>query len=125
MIIDRNAARQYFHGREEQRRERREAERQKWLVLASQAIRHTAPQHPDIARVYLYGSITQPGRFYHRSDIDVAVVADNIAAETPYWRALERALRRDVDLRPLEPPLTRAVEYSGILVYERQDRLSD
>ena len=89
-----------------------------------QAVWELAPQHPDIARVYLFGSVTQPGRFHERSDIDVAVDADTLNSERPFWQALEQTLRRDVDLRALTPPIMRAIDYSGALVYERKTDLS-
>jgi predicted nucleotidyltransferase len=119
------AARRYHREKEERQRAAREAYRQEWLARVRAAIGAIAPRHPQVACVYLYGSLMQPGRFTDRSDIDVAVVCDSIAAETPFWRELEHALRRDVDLRPLVDPITRAVAHHGELVYERENHFSD
>lgn len=52
--------------------------------------------------------------------MDVAVDCEDLESETPFWRALERSLERNVDLRPREGPIARAVEDYGKLVYERE-----
>ena len=117
--IDIDAARAYHRAREERRRAEREAHRQEWLARSRQVILRLAPQYPSIQRVYLFGSLTQPGRFGARSDIDVAVECDDLKAESAFWSALEQALRRDVDLRPLTRHLVDVVALTGELVYER------
>ena len=45
---------------------------------------------------------------------------DDLKSETPFWRLLETALERNVDLRPREGPVAQAVEDYGELVYERE-----
>ena len=45
---------------------------------------------------------------------------DDLESGTPFWRSLERALERNVDLRPREEPIAQAVEEYGELVYERE-----
>ena len=44
----------------------------------------------------------------------------DLEVETPFWRGLEDALRRNVDLRPREGAVARAVEDSGERCYERK-----
>jgi predicted nucleotidyltransferase len=111
------AARVYNRRRQARRRAEREAERQHWLERAREAILRVATAHPGVRRVYLYGSLVQPGRFRADSDIDVAVACDSLESETPFWRDLERALGRDVDLRPLTGPIEEAATTTGEQVY--------
>jgi hypothetical protein len=63
----------------------------------------------------------QPGRFRTDSDIDVAVEATDLETESAFWRALQRALDREVDVRPWDEPIISAVHASGEMVYERKD----
>jgi predicted nucleotidyltransferase len=105
-LIDFDAVKAYHHERDARRRAPRESERR-------------APGYPQIHRVHLFGSLVQPGRFGAHSDIDVAVVCDTPEAESAFWAALERDLRRDIDVRPLTGPLVETVEQTGRLVYER------
>jgi predicted nucleotidyltransferase len=93
--------------------------REAWCARARAAITRLAPQYADLRRVYLFGSVVQPGRFGSDSDIDVAVVCDTVETESAFWSALERALARDVDVRPLVEPLVETVRETGELVYER------
>jgi predicted nucleotidyltransferase len=95
----------------------REAERLEWLRRASDAITAIAPQFPGLKCVILFGSITQPGRFGPRSDIDVAVACDAVEQESAFWRALEEALRCDVDVRPLTGVIAETALRSGVHVY--------
>ena len=112
---------QEYHARREQaRRDEREALRGKVLEQARTAIRRLAPRFPAIRAVYLFGSVLAPGRFLPDSDVDVALDSDDLQAETPFWRGLEDALRRNVDLRPREGPVALAVEDSGEQCYERK-----
>ncbi len=113
------AARRYHRERAERERARREEERLIWLQRARQAVQELAPQHPEVQRVYLFGSLTQAGRFSRRSDIDIALVCDTLAAESAFWRALESALQRDVDVRPLTGAVAEAVAHTGELLYAR------
>jgi predicted nucleotidyltransferase len=110
-----------YHARREQvSRDEREALRLETLARARAAIRRRAPEFPPVRAVYLFGSVVQPGRFHAASDVDVALDCDDIAVETPFWRTLEADLQRDVDLRPREGPIARAVEDEGERVYERE-----
>lgn len=118
---DIEAARQHFYERERQRRARREAVRQQWLGRVREAILRSVGDNPGIQRVYLFGSLTQPGRFRPDSDIDIAVACDTPETESAFWRALERELARAVDVRPLTGAIADAVANNGEQVYERQD----
>ena len=93
-------ARQYYEEREARRRERREEERRRWLRRVREAVSEVARRHAGVKRVYLFGSLTRPGRFRTDSDIDVAVECDSPEAESAFWRELEHALEREVDMRP-------------------------
>ncbi len=109
-----------FHARREQaRREAREILRLDVLKRAREAILRHAPEFPAIRAVYLFGSTLQPGQFHEASDVDVALDCEDIRAETPFWRALEDDLQRNVDLRPREGAVARAVEAYGERAYER------
>jgi predicted nucleotidyltransferase len=112
--------REYHARREQARREERETLRREVLEQARAAIRELAPRFPAIRAVYLFGSLLQPGRFLATSDVDVAVDADDLKVETPFWRALEETLRRNVDLRPREGAVARAVESYGERCYARE-----
>jgi len=111
--------REYHERRQQERRAEREALRREVLDQARSAIRRLAPQFPAVRAVYLFGSVLVPGRFLPRSDVDVAVDCDSVEAETPFWRALEEALERNVDLRPRTGGVARAVEDYGERCYER------
>jgi predicted nucleotidyltransferase len=119
------ASRQYHRQRDAKRRAEREAYRHEWLERAGAAIRQVAPGISAVQRAYLFGSIMQAGRFRPDSDIDVAVECSDLEQESLFWRALERALRRDVDVRPYVDAIVRAVEWSGELVYERESSAAD
>ncbi len=73
--IDFEAARQFCHERETRRRAQRETARQQCLQRARAAISRLALRHPGVRRVYLFGSLVQPGHFGPASDINVAVDA--------------------------------------------------
>ena len=112
--------REYHARRESELRQERERLRLGVLENARDAILQSAPLFPAIRTVYLFGSLLQPGRFRSDSDVDVAIDCDDIEVETPFWRLLEEALRRDVDLRPRIGTIARAVEQGGELCYERK-----
>ncbi len=114
------SSREYHARRDRERRAEREVLRREVLDRVRAAIRQWAPEFPAIRAAYLFGSILQPGRFHAESDVDVAIDCDDPESETPFWRALETALERNVDLRPREGPIARAVEDYGELVYERE-----
>ena len=110
-----------FHAlRDAERRAARETVRERQLAAVRDAIRRHAPRHPAVRAVYLFGSVLRPGWFTDASDIDVAVEIDELEAEGPFARALERELCRRVDLRPYEGAIRDAVETEGEKVYERK-----
>ncbi|MGB9724152.1 MAG: nucleotidyltransferase family protein [Chloroflexia bacterium] len=98
-MVTGQTARQYYAEREARRRGQREQERAWWLRRVREAVPDIARRHAGIKRVYLFGSLTQPGRFRGDSDIDVAVESDSPEVESAFWRDLERALGREVDVR--------------------------
>lgn len=112
--------REYHARRDRELRLEREGLRLEVLEKARDAVRRSAPVFPAIRAVYLFGSLLQPGRFRRDSDVDVAIDCDDIEVETPFWRMLEEALQRDVDLRPRIGAIARAVEQGGELCYERE-----
>jgi predicted nucleotidyltransferase len=112
--------REYHARRERELRQEREALRLAVLEKTREAVGRSAPLFPAIRAVYLFGSLLQPGRFRPDSDVDVAIDCDDIEMETPFWRMLEEALQRDVDLRPRTGAVARAVEQGGELCYARE-----
>ena len=112
--------REYHARRDRELRQEREALRLGVLERVRDAVRRSAPRFPAIQAVYLFGSLLQPGQFRPDSDVDVAIDCDDVEVETPFWRTLEDALERDVDLRPRIGAIARAVEEGGELCYERQ-----
>ena len=112
--------REYHARRDRELRQEREALRLGVLERVRDAVRRSAPRFPAIQAVYLFGSLLQPGQFRPDSDIDVAIDCDDVEVETPFWRMLEDALERDVDLRPRIGAVARAVEQGGELCYERK-----
>ena len=66
---------------------------------------------------YLYGSLLRPEGFRCDSDIDLAVACGSLETESAFWRALERELERNVDLRPLAGVIAEVVEREGERVY--------
>ncbi|MBN1920542.1 MAG: hypothetical protein JW892_04810 [Anaerolineae bacterium] len=74
--------------------------------------------HKERRALELAARKTAHVRWLARTHIDVAIICDP-ETEPAFWRALERALQRDVDLRPLTSSLARSVELTGELVYER------
>jgi predicted nucleotidyltransferase len=115
------AFREFHRRRDAERRELREQQRLEVLAQVREAVPRYAARYPPIRRVYVFGSIVQAGRFSTHSDIDLAVDSDDIASETPMWRDLERALQRNVDLRPLLGAVAYAVSGYGELCYARRD----
>ncbi|MDP9122341.1 MAG: nucleotidyltransferase domain-containing protein [Acidobacteriota bacterium] len=112
--------RDYHQRREALALAEREALRAEVLAQVRQAVHQLAPRHPAIRSVHLFGSLLQPGRFGPRSDVDLALDCDDPAAETPFWRDLEHALGRDVDLRPRSGAVERAVAAYGVPCYARE-----
>ncbi len=117
MVVDMDAARHYHQERAAERFRQREVERQQWLQRTRDIVTFLAPRFPAVHRILLFGSLVKPGRFGPNSDIDVAVVCDDVAVESAFWRALEQALERPVDLRPLTGVLAEVVTREGVCVY--------
>lgn len=112
--------REYHARRDRELRREREELRLEVLKRTREAVRRSAPLFPAIRAIYLFGSLLQPGQFRPGSDIDLAIDCDDIEVETPFWRMLETALERDVDLRPRIGAVARAVEQEGELCYARE-----
>ncbi len=113
-------AREFHARREARRRQQWEQLRQEQYRRVCAAIGRLAPAYPAVRAVYLFGSLMQPGRFRPWSDLDVAVCCDDVEEESRFWRALEKALQTDVDLRPCVGAVARAVATHGECVYERE-----
>jgi predicted nucleotidyltransferase len=113
------AARKYHARRDAERREERERLRTATYDRVSEAVRRAAPRFPGVRAVYLFGSLVQPGRFRPRSDIDVAVDAVDVEAESRFWRALEAELGTYVDVRPYAGGVAYAVDTYGDCMNEK------
>jgi len=113
-------AKHYHSQRDMKRHASREQRRQDQYRQARTAILKLGPKYPTIHRVYLYGSLVQPGRYGPKSDIDVAVVSDDVAEESRFWQALERELNCPIDLRPYQGAVAWAVDTYGECIYERE-----
>lgn len=118
------AAKEYHHRRNRYMNEQREANRKEWLQRVQTAVLALAPNYPAVIRVYLFGSIVQPGRFRDDSDIDLAVESYSVQMESEFCQALERSLQRDVDMHPLVGPIVQAVDVYGVKVYEREGAIA-
>jgi predicted nucleotidyltransferase len=115
-------AREHFYRREEERKQAREARRQTRYQAVRETVQRMAPDFPAVRVVYLYGSLVQPGRFRADSDVDIAVVCDDLAEESRFWGVLEQALQCEVDVRPCTgTAIADVVGFYSELVYERQD----
>lgn len=80
-----------------QRRAARERERQAVLAQLMDLLRELGPRY-GISEAYIFGSVTRPGRFDERSDVDIAV--ERIAPEHLFDAigAFSSALGREVDV---------------------------
>lgn len=85
----------------QQQRQQNEGDRQEILQAALAWLRSNAAQF-GIEQGYLFGSVTQPGRFTARSDVDLAV--EGLTPGDPFGLIsfLSTAVNRDVDLVPLD-----------------------
>lgn len=124
MRISDLSPREYHAQREAEWLHQREQLRQEQLARARAAIERLAPKYPAIQAVYLFGSLMAEGRFMRHSDIDVAVVSNDVAAESKFWRALEEALEWNVDVRPFQGAVAQAVADHGECVYARESDCS-
>jgi len=121
MAIDLQQCRDNFRQRAVTQQAERETLRQQAREHAIAAIAQVIPHYPHITHVYLFGSVTQPGQFRDRSDIDIAVVGTDAAAYFAFWRDLEAACPTWViDLREIDQPshFADTVRQTGELVYE-------
>ena len=121
MTIDLEECRKNFRQRLALAQDQREALRQQARHAAIEAIRAVAPAYPGITQIYLFGSVTQPGRFSDRSDVDIAVAGTDGAAYFALWNDLERACPDWlIDLREINQPghFTDTVRHLGELIYD-------
>ena len=97
--------------REHERGESRERLRREVLALLRDALRDVLPGRT----VYVYGSLTQPGRFHARSDIDLALAGEEPDRSVFRIQAdLEERIGRPVDLCVLTQTRLRAkIETEG------------
>lgn len=122
--VDIEACRENLRQREEKKYGAREQLRQKARTSILSAIERVFPDYENVKRVYLFGSITRPGKFRIDSDIDVAVEGTNAKEYFALWRDLERIITEwAIDLRELNEPcyFTQTVQQRGELIYERKD----
>ncbi|WP_416672235.1 nucleotidyltransferase family protein [Egbenema bharatensis] len=84
-----------------QLRQHNEAARQRLLQEALEWLSHHAATF-DIQQGYLFGSVTQSGKFSQDSDLDLAV--DSLGNGDPFGLVSDLSihLNRDVDLVPLD-----------------------
>jgi predicted nucleotidyltransferase len=113
-------ARAYHRQRELADRAGREALRRQQVQAVRLAVQNLVPHYPAVQAVYLFGSLVRPGAFGPDSDIDLAVVCDDLAEESRFWQALEAVLTRPVDLRPYRAAVAWAVDTYGECLYERK-----
>ncbi|MGB3494982.1 MAG: nucleotidyltransferase domain-containing protein, partial [Elainellaceae cyanobacterium] len=73
MTIDLQQCRDNFRQRAAMQQTQREILRQQARDEAIATITQVVPHYPQITQIYLFGSVTQPGQFRDRSDIDIAV----------------------------------------------------
>ena len=121
MAIDLQKCRDNFHHRAAVQQAARETLRQQAREGAIAAILEVITAYPDVAQVYLFGSVIKPGQFRQHSDIDIAVVGTDAASYFALWRDLEAAYPNYViDLREINQPghFADAVRRTGEIVYE-------
>lgn len=100
-----------LHQREAEARERRERDR----ISARARLREILSRYLTGREIYLFGSITRPGAFHGKSDVDLALTALP-SGRTQYGliALLEEELRRPVDLLLLpETRLREKIEREG------------
>jgi predicted nucleotidyltransferase len=122
--VDVATCRESFIAREEKKLADLENRRQRALKAAVKAITNTAPDYPEVRRVFLFGSVLRPGGFRPDSDVDIAVEGVKAEGYFSLWRDLEEAMPGwTVDLRDLAPGshFASRVQARGYLVYERED----
>ena len=82
-------------------KEHNEAERQRLLALTLEWLRTHGATY-EITHGYVFGSVTEPGRFTKASDIDVAVDTWKTGDICGLMGYLSLHLNRDVDVVPLD-----------------------
>jgi len=125
MTIDLQQCRDNFRRREAERQFAREKLRRQAREAAIAAISQVLPRYPKVTEIYLFGSITQTGRFHDHSDIDIAVSGTDAATYFALWRDLEAACPDwFIDLREINQPshFTDSVRQTGELIYESSSR---
>jgi predicted nucleotidyltransferase len=123
MTIDLQQCRDNFKQRDVAQKAARETLRQQAYQAAMAALTQVLPHYPQVIQIYLFGSVTQPGHFHERSDIDIGVVGTDAATYFALWRDLEAACPDwAIDLREINQPchFTDTVRQTGELVYESQ-----
>ncbi|MEO0407399.1 MAG: nucleotidyltransferase domain-containing protein, partial [Cyanobacteria bacterium P01_A01_bin.135] len=85
----------------QQQRRQNECDRQQVLQAALAWLREHGAQF-GIEQGYLFGSVTQPGRFTARSDVDLAVAGLTPGDPFGLMSFLSTEVNRDVDLVPLD-----------------------
>jgi len=83
------------------RRVAREAARQATLTATIRLLEELSPRY-GIRRAYIFGSVTRPGRFTEKSDVDIAVEQIKPARFFEAMSILAEALGREVDLVELD-----------------------
>lgn len=109
-----------FRHRAERQWEERERLRQHTLASVARALREIGRRHTaTVLRFFVFGSLTRPGWFTSRSDIDIAVEWRERGDYFGLWREIEEALGREVDFRELgEDSFSERVRQHGIVVYD-------
>jgi len=68
-----------------------------------------------VREAYVFGSLTQPGRYHAESDIDIAVVWEDRRDFFGMAGEVSRALGQDIDILPLEKiPFADKIRREGI-----------
>ncbi len=123
--VDIEACRQNFHARQQQIYWDSEARRREARAAILNALETVLPNHPEVRRVFLFGSVIQAGAFRADSDIDVAVEGTSAEQYFALWHHLGNAAPEwMIDLREINQPshFTSSVQQRGELVYERKDQ---
>jgi predicted nucleotidyltransferase len=122
--VDLEACRQNFRARQQQKVVDAETRRRQARAAILHALRFVLPSHPELRRIFLFGSVTREGAFHAASDIDVAVEGTNAEQYFALWHELGNVAQEwTIDLREINQPsyFTSAVQQRGELIYERQD----
>lgn len=80
-----------------ERQQQHEHERQQVLQQVLAWLQNRGA-HYGIASAYVFGSVTQPGRFHANSDVDIGVEAIDPVRQIEAIADLSMALLRDVDI---------------------------